>query len=231
MKKYIPAFFILLGLTPAVGWGDGPDQPSLQDRAFQFFQKNVTGRTQQVSTRGTIKSNGAEYLVTFKALIKWENLQKTDNGLVFDQTRDIQQSAVKLDHGQPSGPVIKTDRVVVFHYALAERATSKSLVGLSTMTKNTLEDPTGKGFVVMVELSDDNKELYLYESEAGFSEGSLDGKSTVPVATASEATLFLDKNGKLEMNETLKFYKVDVNKDFAREEVDRFNLSGTEVTK
>ena len=159
MKKYFSTFLILASLTPAISWGAGPDQTSLQDRAFKFLQDNVMGRTQQIVTEGTIKSEGQEYLVKFKAVIKWEGLKKTDNGLVFEQTRDIQQSNTKLEQGKPVGPAVQKDRVVAFQYALAERATSKSLVGLCTMTKNTLDDPTGKGFVTMVELSDDNKEF------------------------------------------------------------------------
>ncbi len=83
----------------------------------------------------------------------------------------------------------------------------------------------------MVEISDDGRELYIYESLAGFSESSLDGKNLYPVATASSATLFVNKDGKLQTDETLKFYKVDVNKDFAREEINRFNLSAIELTR
>jgi len=80
----------------------------------------------------------------------------------------------------------------------------------------------------MIELSADSKELYLYTSTAGYSEASLDGKTIIPVATATEGTLFLDKKGKLQLAETLKFYKVNVNKDFSRDELNRFNLSASE---
>ncbi len=204
----------------------------LRDQAIHFLQKNVIGRTQKIATEGTVNSEGQEYQVRFNAILSWRNLRRTAEGLTFDQIRDIQQANTKIDeNGKAVGPTVRTDRRVVFHYALAERLTSKSMVGLATMRKNTLEDPTGVGFVTMLEISADNKELYLYESQAGFGETSLDGKNLVPVASASEATLFLDKKGKLETNETLKFYSVDVNKDFARKEIHRFNLSATEITK
>jgi hypothetical protein len=81
----------------------------------------------------------------------------------------------------------------------------------------------------MLELKEDGSELYLYESLAGFAESSLNGRDLIPVASAAESTLFLDPAGKLQTLQTLKFYKVNVNKNLEREEVYRFNLSVSEV--
>ncbi len=224
--KFIATYLAVLLSIPSFG----ADPGSLRDRALRFLANNVMGRTQVIDTQGTLTSDGVDYLVDFKATIRWGNLRRTSEGLVFDQLRVIRQTNTKLDKaGKPVGKPVRTDRSVQFHYALGERLTSNSLVGLSTMTRNSIDDPTGLGSVAMIELSADNAELYLYESQAGFSERSLDGKTFIPVATASEATLSLNKQGKLELAETLKFYKVDVNKDFAREEIHRFNLNAIEV--
>lgn len=210
----------------------GAEQTTVRDRAYTFLEKNVIGRSQKTTLDGTLNSDGVEYAVHFEATVKWDKLKKTEEGLEFDETRDIKQTSTQLDKaGKPVGTPINTDRVVVHHHALAERATVKALMGVTNVTANSLEDPTGKAFVTMAELSPDDKELYLYQSMAGFSEASLDGKNMIPVATASEATLFLDKNGKLHTNETVKFYKVDVNKDFAREELNRFNFSASEISR
>jgi len=205
------------------------DPGSLRDKVYKFLSNNVMGRAQVIDTEGTLDSEGESYLVRFQATIRWGNLLKTEEGFSFDQLRTIQQSNTKLDkNGKPVGQPVRHDRQVMFHYALGERLTNNSMVGLATMTRNTADDPTGIGFVAMMEISKDDAELYLYESQAGFSEASLDGKSVIPVATASEATLSVNKKGKLELDETLKFYKVDVNKEFAREEFDRFNLNAIE---
>lgn len=202
----------------------------IRDRAYDFLSSKVANRSQNIVAEGTIQVDGKDYLVTFKAKVSWNNLQKTAEGLVFDQVREIEQSHTPLnDRGQKAGETIKTDRTVEFHYAVAERLTSKSLVGIATMTKNTHEDPTGHGSIVMLETNENGSELYLYASQAGFGESSLDGKNIVPVATASEATLFTNEEGKLQANETLKFYTVDVNKDFERKEVHRFNLTALEA--
>jgi hypothetical protein len=206
------------------------DKASVRDRIADFLQKNVVGRSQTLSTEGTLSSDGATYVVKFEAKISYANLEKTEEGLTFEETRDIKQTNTKLDAtGKPTGEPFKTDRTVVHRYSVAERQTVNALVGVTNVVKSTLEDPTGKAFVTMIDLSDDNKQLYIYESMAGFAEASLDGKNVVPVATASDATLFLDANGKLQTNETLKFFKVNVNKEFAREEISRFNLSAAEV--
>jgi len=201
-----------------------------RDRVFQFLDKNVIGRTQQVATEGTIESDGATYQAKFSAVIKFDKLEKTEEGLTFEETRDIKQTTTKRNLAGKAEEAV-SDRVVVIRHAVSERETTKSLVGVSTMTKNTLEDPTGKASVTMIELSTDGKELYVYQSQAGFSEASLDGKTIVPVAHATTATMFLDQAGKLNTNETIKFYKVDINKDFAREELHRFNLSMVQVSK
>jgi hypothetical protein len=224
MKRALLVF--ALGLNT---FSFGATAPSVRDRVFDFLQNKVAGRTQVMDTEGTLTSDGAEYLVQFQASINWGGLRKTAEGLVFEETRDIKQSSTKLDaQGKPVGAPVKADRTIVHQYALSERATTGSLVGIATVTKNTLEDPTGQGFVTMIELSADDKELYLYGSTAGFTEASLDGKNIIPVANAFEATLFQDKHGKLQLNETLKFYKVNVNKDFSRDEIHRFTLSASE---
>ncbi len=225
MKLAVCVFaFSMSALSSAV------ETPSIRDNVFQFLEKNVIGRTQKLATEGTIESDGATLQVKFSATIKWDKLEKTEEGLIFEETREIKQTNIKRDaSGKPEET--NTDRVVVLRHALSERETAKALVGISNMTKNTLEDPTGKGSITMIELSTDNKELYFYQSLAGFGEASLDGKTIVPVANASEATFFLDKAGKLTTNETIKFYKVNVNKDFTREEIHRFNISAVEVSK
>lgn len=202
----------------------------IRDRIHGFLDKNVIGRTQKVVTEGTISDEGNQYLVKFEAKISYAGLQKTEEGLTFDETREIKQTNTKLDkNGKSTAEVISTDRTVVHHYAVAERETTQSLVGLITMTKNTLEDPTGKGAIAMMEISADGKELYLYQSMAGFVEASI-GNSFGPVASAADATFFLDASGKLVTQETLKFYKVNVAKDYAREEISRFNVAATQVT-
>ena len=218
------SFCLLIVSSLALG-----DNLSLRERAYQFVEKNLVGKTQVLSTEGNVSTDGEEYLVQFNATISWGNLEKTDEGLVFEETRDIKQTNTKLDaSGKPTSQIVKTDRVVVHRYAVSERQTTNSLVGITTVTKNTLEDPTGRAFATMIELSPDNKELYLYTSLVGFVENSLDGKNLIPVSFAADATFFVDKSGKLRTNETLKFYKVNVNKDFAKEEVYRFNLSASE---
>ncbi len=226
MKLVLVVLFIGLG---SLSWG-AEDFP-VRDGVFQFLDKNVMGKSQKLSAQGTLTSDGSSYLVSFEATIKWEGLQKTPEGLVFDETRIIKQTSTKTDpKGKPIGEAIDTSRTVKLHHALAERDTANLLVGQSTMVENTLEDPTGKGFATMIQLSDDKRELYLYESMTGFVEASLDGKTVIPVATASADTFSLDNNKKLQTAETLKFYKVDVNKDFARTEINRFNLLAIEVT-
>ena len=232
MKRLFPVYVLVLGLFSSTGWSLPSSGLTLRDNVAQFLQSNVMDRTQLLATEGTMKSGDQVYQVKFNALVTWSGLRLTEEGLVFQQSRQIQQSSVPIDaNGKPTGPVLNTDRVVVMQYGLTERQTSKSLVGLAVMTKNTQEDPTGVGSVAMIELSDDGKELYLYESQAGFREGSLDGINLVPMSSASEMTLFVDAKGKLQMNDTMKFYKVDLNRDFVREEIERFNLSATEVTQ
>ncbi len=204
------------------------DPASVRDRVFSFLEKNVMGRTQKVATQGTIESDGVVYSVDFSADIKWDSLKKTEDGLTFQETRDIKQTSSKPGAGGKTEAFV-TDRVVILSYALAERQTTKSLVGIVTETKNTLEDPTGRAFVAMVEPSVDNKELYIYQALAGFSEASLDGKTLVPFSTATQTTLFLNASNKLVSNETVKFYKVDINKDFAKTELNRFELTAVET--
>lgn len=204
--------------------------PTLRDRTVHFLLKNVMGRTQLIKTEGTVEHEGAKYAIQFEAYVTWNNLKKTPDGLIFDQIRQIRQSNTALDkEGKPTAKVTRTDRTVVMRYALTERITTNSLVGVANMVKNTLEDPTGRASTVMIELNANATELYLYESQVGFHEASLDGKTIVPVATASDATLSTARGGQLMMYETLKFYKVDVNKDFNRTELNRFNLSAVQV--
>lgn len=233
MKRILRTAMLFWGLMSALGWAVTPeDDHVLRDRVATFLQSNVMGRTQQIVTEGTIHSDGKDYRVKFKATVKWDGFRMTQDGFVFEQTREIEQTNTLVNaSGQAAGPEVKNDRTVVMQYALTERTTNNSLVGLALMTKNTLEDPTGVGFVAMIELSADGKELYLYESQAGFGESSLDGKNIIPTAAAAEATLYLDEAGKLVINETLKLYKVDVNNEFKREEIDRFNLTGSEVNR
>ncbi len=229
MKRMVSSLLLLVGAVSAMG-SEPTARVSLQDRAIHFMKKNVIGRTQLVTTEGTVEHEGAKYAIRFQAYVTWNNLKRTADGLIFDQVRQIQQSNTTLDaKGNPTAKVKRTDRTVIVRYALTERVTSNSLVGVANMVKNTLEDPTGRASTAMIELSPDNKELYLYESQIGFSETSLDGKNLSPVANASDATLSVDRSGRLMMYETLKFYKVNVNKDFAREELNRFNLNAVQV--
>jgi hypothetical protein len=205
-------------------------QPSIGDRAFNFLKMNMMGRVQEVSTEGTLTSEGEEYLVRFEAKIKWDGLTRTPEGLLFNETRDIKQTSTKIDKaGKTVGTPINTDRVVVHHYALGERPATGAMVGVTTVAQSSLEDPTGKAFVTMVQLSDDNKEFYVYQSMAGYAEASLDGKDTIPVSTASEATFSLNKKGKLQTVETLKFYKVELGNGHQRKETNRFNLFAIET--
>jgi len=205
------------------------EPPSVRDRVFTFLEKNMMGRTQQTALEGTLESDGQKYQVKFSATIKWDKLEKTEEGIIFEETRDIKQTSTKVGGTGGAADVYNTDRVVVHRYSLSERETAKALGGYAAVTKDTLEDPTGKAFETMVDLSPDNKELYVYQSLVGFAERSLDGKTVIPVADAASATYFLDSKGKLQTNETLKFYKVDVNKDFARQEIHRFNVNAAEV--
>jgi hypothetical protein len=203
---------------------------SVTDRVAHFLESNVMDRTQSVKTEGTITTEGADYLVKFEAKITWSGLKKTAQGLIFEERRDILQSNTKIDsEGNATGEPTRSDRVVVRQYAVTERQTTHSLVGLTTVLQNSIEDVTSLGFTTMIEISSDDKELYIYESQAGFSEVSLDGINIQPVSTASSATLSVNKDGKLVTDETLKFYKVDINRDFAREEINRFNLTATEL--
>jgi len=229
MKRMMFTLMMLVGTVSALGVEDHTP-PSLQDRTINFLMKNVMGRTQLVTTEGTVEHEGAKYAIKFQAHVTWNNLKRTQDGLVFDQVRQIKQSNTTLDaSGKPTAKVTRTDRTVIMRYALTERVTTNSLVGVATMVKNTLEDPTGRANTAMIELRRDGQELYLYESQVGFSEASLDGKNISPIATASDATLFIGRGGQLMMYETLKFYKVNVNKDFAREEINRFNLNAVQV--
>lgn len=226
MSQIVGAVLALVFSTSALA----AESASLRDRVYTFLDQNVAKRKQKVSVEGTIFEEGEKFLVTFDALVTWGAPEKTEEGLVITETREIKQSNTKLDKdGKPTGETFKTDRTVVHRHALTERKSTASLVGLTTVVSNTLEDPTGKGFISMIELSADGKELYLYESMAAFVETSLDGRNIVPAAAATESTLFLDKGGLLQTNQTLKFYKVNVNKNFEREEVYRFNLHASEV--
>ncbi|MCX6126517.1 MAG: hypothetical protein NTV34_17420 [Proteobacteria bacterium] len=223
------AFFLMAALLTASGV-EAAEPESVRDRVAQFLESNVIGRTQRSTATGTIKSDGQDYLVEFDATITWSNLQRTESGLVFDEQRDVKQSNTKIDaKGARIGDPIKSDRLVTQRYAVAERKTTNSLVGLTTVTQNTQEDSTGLGFVTMIEISADNKEIYVYQSMAGFAEKSLDGKNLYPVSIASSATISLNKEGHVQTDETIKFYKVDINKDFAREEINRFNISAIEI--
>ncbi len=223
--------FALFLLASVIGTSIyGSESEPLRDRVAQFLESNVIGRTQRSTATGTIKADGHDYLVEFEATITWSNLQRTESGLVFDEQRDVKQSNTKINaNGAPIGKPIKSDRLVSHRYAVSERKTTNSLVGLTTVTTNTQDDSTGLGFVTMIELSPDDKELYVYQSMAGFAERSLDGKNLHPVSTASASTFSRNKEGKFQTDETIKFYKVDINKDFAREEINRFNISAFEV--
>jgi len=225
--KTILSIVLLLSATSVRG-----DEVPVRDRIYKFLDQKVIGRTQRLSTEGTIAAEGDTYQVKFEADISWSKLEKTEEGLVFEETRDIRQTNTKLDKaGKPTNDTFKTDRVVVHRYSLGERKLTNSLVGVATVVKSTLEDPVGRAFITMVDLSADNKELYIYQSMAGFAEVTLDGRTYLPAASASDATLFIDPKGKLTTHETLKFYKIDINRDFAREEISRFNLTASEVTK
>lgn len=208
------------------------EQFPVRDRVAQYLAANVMGRTQQIDTQGTLSSEGVEYRVDFKAKILWSGLESTPEGLVFLERREIKQTNTRLDQqGSPVGEPVISDRVVVHRYAVSERRTTHSLVGLTTVIENTDEDPTGSGFVTMLEISEDGKELYIYESMAGFVERSLDGVRVEPVSMATSATMYLDGEGKLTTDQTVKFFKVDVNRDFARQEINRFNLSAIELKR
>lgn len=205
-------------------------QPSLRDRVARFLGENVVGRVQKIDTQGTIVDGENTYKVDFKATVHWENLKTTPEGLVLDERREVVQTNTRIDaQGAPIGEPVRLERVVVQRHAVSERRTTQSLVGLTTVTENTEEDPTGSGFVTMIELSTDGRELYLYQSLAGFVERSLDGITEQPVALATASTMRLDGEGKLVTDQTWKFYRVDVNRDFSRQEINRFNLTATEA--
>lgn len=211
-----------------VAWAD--NQPSVRDRVTQFLGDNVVGRVQKIDSQGTISDGTNTYKVDFKATIHWSGLKTTAEGLVIDERREVVQTNTKLDaQGAAVGESVRHDRVVVQRHAVSERRSTQSLVGLTTVIENSEEDPTGSGFVTMIELSGDGKELYLYQSLAGFVERSLDGILEHPVSMAIAATLRLDGEGKLVTDQTWKFYKVDVNRDFAKQEINRFNLTATEI--
>ncbi|MBF0441934.1 MAG: hypothetical protein HQK54_08530 [Oligoflexales bacterium] len=206
------------------------DQFPVRDRIARFLETSVIGRTQLISAKGSMVIDGQNYSIDFTAKIFRSNLQKTPEGLIFEEQREIRQINTPVDvNGAATGDSFNADRVVVQRYAVTERETTHSLVGLSTTVENSKEDTTGQGNVVMMEISDNDKELYIYESMAGFVERSLDGINIQPVSIATSSTLYLDSKGKLNTDETLKFYKVDVNRDFAREEINRFNLSAVET--
>lgn len=208
------------------------DQTTVRDRVASFLSDYVIGRTQKIDTQGTLEEGGKTYQVDFKATIIWSGLTKTTEGLVFDERREVVQTNTLLDaQGSPVGEPLRQARVVVQRHAVTERRTTGSLVGLTTITENTAEDPTGTGYVTMLEISADGKELYLYQSLAGFVERSLDGVNEQPLALATAATLHLNADGRLITDQTWKFYKVDINRDFARQEIHRFNLTAIETTR
>lgn len=205
-------------------------QLPVRDRVAQFLGDNVVGRIQKIDSQGTIVDGANTYQVDFKATIQWSGLKTTAEGLVLDERREVVQTNTKIDaQGAAVGEPMRHERVVVQRHAVSERRTTQSLVGMTTMLENSEEDPTGSGFVTMIELSADGKELYLYQSLAGFVERSLDGITEQPVAMAMAATMRVDGDGKLVTDQTWKFYKVDINHDFARQEINRFNLTATEV--
>lgn len=205
---------------------------SVRDRVATFLTTNVMGRSQLIETQGTMISAGKNFNVDFKATVRWSGLQKTDDGLLFQERREVKQTNIQVDaQGLPISEPVVSERTVVHQYALTERRSTGSLVGLTTVLQNTDEDPTGSGFVTMIEISADQKELYIYESMAGFVERSLDGVNEQPVSIATASTMYLDTNAKLVSDQTIKFYKVDVNKDFAKEEINRFNMTATEISR
>jgi hypothetical protein len=208
------------------------EQASVRDRVARFLAANVMGRAQQVETQGTISSDGQDYQVDFKATIRWSGLETTPEGLIFVERREVKQTNTRIDQqGKPIGEPVHSDRTVTHRYAVSERSTTRSLVGLTTVIENSAEDATGSGSITMIEISDDGKELYIYESMAGFVERSLDGVRVEPVSMATAATMYLDAQGKLNTDQTVKFFKVDVNRDFARQEINRFNLSAVELNR
>ncbi len=221
---------ILSGLVSTAVFANSENP--VRDRVAKFLEGNVIGRTQEIATEGTLAVEGETVKVDFKAKITWSGLRLTSDGLVFDEHRDIKQTNTKIDgQGNPIGAPVVTDRQVTHHYAVGERRTTRSLVGLTTVSLDTTDAVTGEGYTTMMDMSEDGKELYIYQSMAGFVERSLDGITDIPVSLATSASLYLDQNGKLILDQTVKFYKVDINNDFAREEINRFNLSATEVSR
>lgn len=207
------------------------EQKTVRERVAQFFEAKVVGRTQKVSTSGTMTANGENFQIDFSATITWSDLEKTADGFMVSEKRDTKQTSTKLDaQGHTVGKPIATDRTITRRLAVSERQTTNSLVGITTVTLDSGDASTGEGFSTMIEISSDDKEVYIYESLIGFAERSLDGVNFVPVATATAATLYLNEQGKLQTDETVKFYSVDVNHDFTRKEINRFNLSATEVS-
>ncbi len=219
--------YMLLLLFSASAFAGVED--SVRDRIAQFLTANVMDRTQLVKTEGTMTADGDTYKIEFAATIHWSGLKTTTEGLTFEQRREISQTNTKINaEGVAIGEPEKRDRVTVVRFAVSERETTRTLVGLTTLTESSVDDPTGIGFTTMLDLSADGKELFIYQSQAGFSEASLDGKHIYPVSTAFASTLSLNEAGKLVTDETMKFYKVDINRDFAREEFNRFDLTAVE---
>ncbi len=227
-KIYISILFMAVFSTSSFA----AEPLTVRDRIATFLETKVMGKTQEVSAKGKITADGQDFLVDFKATVTWTGLKKTSEGLVFEETRDIKQTNTKMDaNGEPLGEAIKNDRIVKLQFAVGEREVTKTLVGLAIVMENSLEEPTGVGFTTMMEISDNDQELFVYQSMTGFVETSFDGKNVTPTSSASSATLALNSDGKLQTDETLKFYKVDINNDFARKEINRFNLTAVEVSR
>ncbi len=162
----------------------------VRDQIAKFLETNVIDKPLKIETHGTMSSGGETVHVDFVATIKWTGLRRTDQGLVFDEQRDIKQTNTRVDAaGNPVGEPIINDRQVIHHYAVGERRTTKSLVGITTVTLNTNEDPTGEGYTTMIDMSSDGKELYVYQSMSGYIERSIDGVNDIPVSLATSATV------------------------------------------
>lgn len=149
------------------------EEPSQLDRINQFLESNVMGRTLLTKAKGTNVVDGQNLLIDFESKTNWSNLAKTEEGIVYQERRDVKQTNTKLDaKGNPIGKPVSNDRIVTRRIAVSERKTTNSLVGVTTTLENTGDMSFGDAFETMIEISSDNKELYVYESLVGFVERS-----------------------------------------------------------
>ena len=149
------ALALAVALNVAVPAFAADDVGTSSSAVFDFLTAKIAGHT--VATEGTTMLDGGHVRTQYSTHFKISGLMRTESGFVWQEISDVKQSRQDVGaDGQPTGPVIKSDRIVVSRCEAKPHPWSGArLIGFCQIASNSFVDATGTVETVVAELQGD----------------------------------------------------------------------------